>query len=157
MTAMNRRPAGLFAWCLALSATAAFAQAPAANNKKEDVIELSPFEVRATDDRGYVASETMTGSRVATLIKDLPYQVNVITSEFLEDFAVFELADNVTKNNALLARLKQKGNIRPFSGGTVIFEELSFAENGNAGYYSGYDLLPVAAQDVLSADRKSVV
>ena len=62
-----------------------------------------------------------------------------------------ELADNVTKNNALLSKLKQRGNIRTFAGGTKIYEELSFAENGNAGYYSGYDLLPVAAQDVLSA------
>lgn len=62
-----------------------------------------------------------------------------------------EIADNVTKNNALLAKLKQRGNIRTFSGGTKIYEEISFAENGNAGYYSGYDLLPVAAQDVLSA------
>jgi hypothetical protein len=62
-----------------------------------------------------------------------------------------EIADNVTKNNALLSKLKQRGNIRTFSGGTEIFEEISFAENGNAGYYSGYDLLPVAAQDVLSA------
>lgn len=62
-----------------------------------------------------------------------------------------ELADNVTKNNALLAKVKQRGNVRTFSGGTKIFEEISFAENGNAGYYSGYDLLPVAAQDVISA------
>ncbi|WP_276834437.1 DUF5131 family protein, partial [Chryseobacterium cucumeris] len=29
--------------------------------------------------------------------------------------------------------------------------ELSFAENANGGFYSGYDLLPVAAQDVISA------
>lgn len=62
-----------------------------------------------------------------------------------------KIADNVTKNNALLAKLKQKGRSRPFSGGRLIYEELSFAENGNAGYYSGYDLLPVAAQDVISA------
>ena len=67
-----------------------------------------------------------------------------------------EIADNVTKNNALLSKLKQRGNIRTFSGGTVIFEELSFAENGNAGYYSGYDLLPVAAQDVLSAAQYAI-
>lgn len=60
-------------------------------------------------------------------------------------------ADNVSKNNALLARLSQKGNIRTISGGSVILEELSFAENANAGWYSGYDLLPVAAQDMLSA------
>jgi hypothetical protein len=62
-----------------------------------------------------------------------------------------QIADNVTKNNALLSRLDQRGNIKPISGGSVIFQELSFAENGNAGWYSGYDLLPVAAQDVISA------
>ena len=62
-----------------------------------------------------------------------------------------QIADNVTKNNALLARLNQRGNVKTISGGNVILEELSFAENGNAGFYSGYDLLPVAAQDVISA------
>lgn len=62
-----------------------------------------------------------------------------------------KLADNVTKNNALLAKLKQGGKIRTVSGGSTILEELSFSENANAGWYSGYDLLPVAAQDVLSA------
>jgi hypothetical protein len=61
------------------------------------------------------------------------------------------LADNVTKNNAALMKLSKRGNVRTFSGGNVIFEEISFAENGNAGYYSGYDLLPVAAQDVITA------
>lgn len=61
------------------------------------------------------------------------------------------IADNVTKNNALLKKLEQRGNIRTVSGGRLIYEELSFAENGNAGWYSGYDLLPVAAQDVISA------
>lgn len=62
-----------------------------------------------------------------------------------------KIQDNVTKNNAFLAYVKDKGNVREFSGGSVIYEELSFAENSNAGWYSGYDLLPVAAQDVLSA------
>lgn len=62
-----------------------------------------------------------------------------------------KIADNVTKNNALLARLKQRGNTKTVSGGSQIFEEISFAENGNGGAYSGYDLLPVAAQDVITA------
>lgn len=62
-----------------------------------------------------------------------------------------KIADNVTKNNALLRRLQQKGKSRPFSGGRLIYEELAFAENGNAGFYSGYDLLPVNAQDVITA------
>ena len=62
-----------------------------------------------------------------------------------------QIADNVTSNNALLARLKQRGNIKTFSGGNTILQELSFASNGNAGWYSGYETLPIAAQDVVSA------
>jgi hypothetical protein len=62
-----------------------------------------------------------------------------------------KIADNVTANNALLGRLKTKGNQKTFSGGTKILQELSFAENSNAGWYSGYDLLPVGVSDVISA------
>lgn len=67
-----------------------------------------------------------------------------------------QIADNVTKNNALLARLEQRGNVKPFGGGSVIYQELSFAENANVGWYSGYDLLPVAAQDVISAAEYAI-
>ena len=62
-----------------------------------------------------------------------------------------EIADNVTKNNALLTWIKKNGNRRTVSGGNTILQELSFAANGNAGFYSGYETLPIAAQDVLSA------
>lgn len=61
------------------------------------------------------------------------------------------IADNVTKNNAILSRLNAAGKVRTFSGGNEIWEELSFAENPNGGFYSGYDMLPVAAADVVSA------
>ena len=62
-----------------------------------------------------------------------------------------KIADNVTNNNALLKKLSMKGKIRPFSGGNKILQELSFAENSNSGWYSGYDLLPVGVSDVISA------
>lgn len=62
-----------------------------------------------------------------------------------------KIQDNVSKNNALLTHLKEKGRILTVSGGSIILEELSFAENGNASFYSGYDTLPTAPQDVLSA------
>jgi len=61
-----------------------------------------------------------------------------------------KIRDNVTDNNGLLSYLNKRGNIK-VTGGSVIYEEISFQENGNAGFYSGYDLLPVAAQDVISA------
>jgi hypothetical protein len=62
-----------------------------------------------------------------------------------------KVADNVTNNNALLMKLSKGGRIKPFSGGHKILQELSFAENSNAGWYSGYDLLPVGVSDVISA------
>lgn len=67
-----------------------------------------------------------------------------------------KIADNVTDNNAVLKTLSMKGNVKTFSGGNVILQELSFRDNGNAGYYSGYDLLPVTAQDVLSAAQYDI-
>lgn len=66
------------------------------------------------------------------------------------------IADNVTKNNAILRRLSQRGKIKTVSGGNVIMQELSFQENDNARWYSGYDLLPVAAQDVISAAQYDI-
>jgi hypothetical protein len=62
-----------------------------------------------------------------------------------------EIADNVTKNNVLLSKLSMRGNIKTFSGGVKILQEMSFAENSNAGWYSGYDILPVGVSDVITA------
>jgi hypothetical protein len=61
------------------------------------------------------------------------------------------IADNVTKNNAVLAQLKMKGRQRTFAGGHKIIEPISQQANGNGGFYSGYDLLSVNAQDVITA------
>ena len=49
-----------------------------------------------------------------------------------------KLADNVTKNNALLYRLNERGNRKPVSGGSKILEELEYGESDNV-WYSGYD------------------
>ena len=67
-----------------------------------------------------------------------------------------EIADNVTSNNALLSMLKMKGRIKTFSGGVTILQELSFQQNTNGGWYSGYDLLPVQAADVISAAQFTI-
>ena len=40
-----------------------------------------------------------------------------------------ELADNFTRNNALIARLKTRNRIKTFSGGRTIVQELAYANN----------------------------
>lgn len=61
------------------------------------------------------------------------------------------LANNVLKNNALLKRLSDKGKVKPVSGGTSIFQELTYAENSTFMYYDGGEALNISASDVMSA------
>ncbi|MEI6466484.1 MAG: TonB-dependent receptor [Verrucomicrobiota bacterium] len=82
---------------LAPALFAAEAKTTAETKPADDTIRLTEFTVTAEEDRGYAASETLSGSRVATKIIDLPYTVNVLTSEFFADFAIFDLNDTLTQ------------------------------------------------------------
>ena len=64
-----------------------------------------------------------------------------------------KLADNVSKNNALLKRLKAKGKVKPVSGGRTIVQELEYAENGTFKRYSGYEALNITPSDVFTASE----
>ena len=50
-----------------------------------------------------------------------------------------ELADNWTNNNALLRRLRAKDNVKPFSAGSLIMQEIGYTDSTqiNANSYSG--------------------
>lgn len=67
-----------------------------------------------------------------------------------------ELADSILDNNALLSKLKDKGNVRSISGGSQIFEEIAYQENSNVGWYSGYDPISVAQQEGITAATYSL-
>ncbi|MEO6003473.1 MAG: TonB-dependent receptor [Opitutus sp.] len=151
---MNRLPAGLIACCLTLAASSLVAQTPPAPKASalddKDIVALSPFEVRSVTNRGYVASETMTGTRVATQIKDLPYTVNVLTSEFFEDFGMFQLDDSLTQIGGLTGLDIGGGfNLRGFTSssqlrdgfyrlgryGQTNIDRLEIIKGPNAGIY----------------------
>jgi len=69
-----------------------------------------------------------------------------------------ELADNLTQNNAILQRLNSKGNIRPFSGGNVILEEIMYNDpsTNNANSYSGYEVLNISPDSPISAAQYKI-
>jgi hypothetical protein len=69
-----------------------------------------------------------------------------------------ELADNVTNNNALLRRLKDRGNIKTFSGGNVILQEIMYNDDttNNTNSYSGYEVLNVSQNSPISAAQFSI-
>ena len=59
-------------------------------------------------------------------------------------------ADNVTKNTALLMRLRKRGNVKPVDGGRTIMQEIEYAENGTYKRYSGYESLNISPSDVFT-------
>lgn len=61
-----------------------------------------------------------------------------------------KLADNMTKNNALLARLSERGNIRPLDGGSSIVEEIEYGES-DSYWYAGYDTLTFNGPQLFTA------
>ena len=69
-----------------------------------------------------------------------------------------ELADNVTNNNALLKRLKKRSNVRPFSGGNVILEEIMYGDSTtvNVNSYSGYEVINISPNSPISAAQYDI-
>lgn len=58
---------------------------------EEEIFELSPFTVDVTTDNGYVASQTMAGSRIAAPLRNVAAQIDVMTGEFLQDVGAVSL------------------------------------------------------------------
>ena len=62
----------------------------------DEVIVMSPFTVSTENDKGYSATNTISGSRVNTTIKDLPIAMQVITSEFIKDTGATDLRKSLS-------------------------------------------------------------
>lgn len=69
-----------------------------------------------------------------------------------------KLADNTTNNNAILRKLKAKGNVRPFGGGNVILEEIMYTDQStiNTNSYSGYEVINISPNSPISAAQFSI-
>ncbi len=106
---------------------------PATGDQREDgaLVTLSPFEVTASSDVGYQATQTLAGSRLRTDLKDLANQVNVMTAEFMQDLAVTTMDEAMmyslnaetsdeAANFALPGGAGISATIRPFGGSSRI-------------------------------------
>lgn len=74
-----------------LCAGGAFAQDDLAD--EDEVYVLSPFEVTAADEDGYLATSSLAGSRLNTNLTDIGSSISVYTEEFLDDI---QATDNET-------------------------------------------------------------
>jgi iron complex outermembrane receptor protein len=77
--------------CFALVATVSVlaAQTP----PPSEVVKLSEFVVDSSTDRGYVATNVVSASRIPVALRDMPLTATVLTEQFLRDFGVLDHND----------------------------------------------------------------
>jgi iron complex outermembrane recepter protein len=95
---LDRLPAALFALGLC-AAPCVFAQTTspqAMADEPDEPVVMSPFTVSTSKDKGYAATNTISGSRVDAAIKDLPLPMQVITSEFIRDTGATDLRKSLS-------------------------------------------------------------
>jgi outer membrane receptor protein involved in Fe transport len=54
----------------------------------DEVVEMNVFEVSSAKDRGYLAGNSLAGSRTATDLKNLAASASVFTEQFMEDIGI---------------------------------------------------------------------
>jgi iron complex outermembrane receptor protein len=114
--------AAILAWSLPANAQqAATSPVPETAEKKDEVLVLSPFTVTTDKDRGYAATNAISGSRVNSPIKDLPIPMQVITSEFIEDIGATDLRKALSYASSISLQtqndLENKGGIGGIQSG----------------------------------------
>src|SRR5687767_1756869 len=58
----------------------------------ESAVQMSPFEV-VSDNTGYQATNTMSGTRLNSKLEDLGAAISVVTKEQMADFALLDMND----------------------------------------------------------------
>lgn len=60
---------------------------------REDPTVLSPFVVQTSNDDGYTVRKTLSATRLATDISDLPFTLNALSDSFLKDIGAFDIGE----------------------------------------------------------------
>lgn len=92
--------------------TAAAKEAPITPkaSQQEETIVLSPFVVDASQDKGYLAANTLSGTRLRTDLKDVAASVSVLNGEFLKDIGAKDMQEamryevNIENQNEFVAK-----------------------------------------------------
>lgn len=83
----------LIASTILSAAPLAFGQTVPPPTQPGEVVELSPFTVNTNRDLGYLAENTLAGSRLNTRLRDTASSVSVFTREFLDDTGITDLRE----------------------------------------------------------------
>jgi iron complex outermembrane receptor protein len=125
-----------------LGASAQTVPPPAASS--DDVVTLSEFDV-SSNRGGYMPTESSTGSRIAAQIKDLPYAISAVTSEFVKDFGVFALTDELAFSSSMNGLNDVGGFALRGYGGNFSTRSCTIASNSSRGRRLRFTARPTPA------------
>ncbi len=91
----NLRRAAVATLALATLLAPALLSAQSKDQSGDQVLVLNPFVVSSTIDKGYRASNSVTGSKVDTPMKDTPMAIQVFTEDFIKDVKPTDIYDIV--------------------------------------------------------------
>lgn len=92
------------------------ANASATPEKEAEVIELSPFKVVTEKDNGYRATNSISGTRLNSAIKDLPMPIEVITEKFLRDTGSTDLRQSLRYSSGILLQTQNDQGNNAYQG-----------------------------------------
>src|SRR5690606_12738432 len=75
-----------------------------ANPDDEDIVVLSPFVVDSSKDDRYYASNAISGTQLNVQIKDIPFNLEVITSEFMQDTAATDFKESLAFSSGIFTQ-----------------------------------------------------
>jgi hypothetical protein len=105
---------------------------PRTSLASEEPITLSPFIISTERETGWSANETLSATRTKQALKDVPVNIDAITSDFMEDLGMFT-ADDVASYvaNVYAAPLMENDN----QGGNFAFRGMTQTNNISRNYF----------------------
>ncbi len=83
----------LIGWLALAAAPTHAAQAPAGNSSKDEPVVLSIFQVTGDKDEGYRSTQTVSGSRTLSELRDTPTSISVLNREILDDLITTKISE----------------------------------------------------------------
>ncbi len=77
----------------ASTAAAVSAQTPSATSAPEQTVVLSPFQVDASAEQGYIATQTLSGTRFKTELRDPGAAITICTEQMMDDLGATNIND----------------------------------------------------------------
>jgi len=144
----------LAAWPLSAAAQAT----DASSTTDDETIVLSPFEVRTDRDTGYIATNTLAGSRLNTSLRNTPASISVMTKDFLD--ALGALNVNQAMEFALSAGNDIGGgnsNVGASTGNGLIENDFNFQIRGYRRATQTRDFFHTSiTADIFNLDRVDI-